>query len=100
MNFKFTKIKTLVSIVISAIVGIYYFMQSMIFDGSPSLAEILTTKFVGFMFGFIIAFVPIYLVWSLFEKKKDESSSLNIVGIIIGVLILLAIILAFVMKFF
>lgn len=75
-------------------------MQSMILDGSPSFAGILTTKFIGFMFGFVIAFVPIYLIWSLFEKKKNESSSLNIVGIIIGVLILLAILLFLITKFF
>ncbi len=97
MNFKFTKIKTLVSVIISAIVGIYFFIQSMAFDAPSGI--ILATKFTGMVFGFLIAFVPIYLIWSLFEKKDNESS-LNIVGIIIGVLILLAIILYFAMKFF
>jgi hypothetical protein len=99
MNFKFTKVKTIVSTLISLIPAIYFFMQSGIYDGSPSALEVISVNLTGFMFGFLIAFVPIYLIWSLFDKKEDESS-LGIIGIIIGVLFLLAIILSFAGKFF
>lgn len=99
MNFKFTKLKTIILTGVSAILGIYFFMQSMIFDGSPSLTEILISKFKGFMFGFIILFLPTYIIWSLFENKQNETS-LNFLGIMIGILVLLVIILSFIVKLF
>lgn len=98
MNFKFTKIKTLVSVTISAIVGIYLFITNskvIVYDAPTPLGLML----VVFLFWFFVAFVPIFIVWSLFEKRGNEPSS-NIVGIIIGVLILLALILYFAMKIF
>jgi putative copper export protein len=101
MNFKFTKIKTLISVIIPAIIGLYFFITEpgLILDASTSFAHMLINKFIFFMFWFVLAFVPIYVIWSLFEKKENESS-LNIVGIIIGVLILLTIIVYFATKFF
>jgi putative copper export protein len=101
MNFKFTKIKTLISVIIPAIIGLYFFITEpgLILDASTSFAQMLINKFIFFMFWFVLAFVPIYVIWSLFEKKENESS-LNIVGIIIGVLILLTIIVYFATKFF
>jgi len=101
MNFKFTKIKTLVSIITPAIIGLYFFITQpgINLDGSTSLAQLIMNKSIFFIYWFILSFVPIYIIWSFFEKKENESS-LNTFGIIVGVLILFAIIVYFVTKLF
>lgn len=98
MNFKFTKIKTLISLAPSIILGVWYLLKPAC-SGSCPLTVILTGKLILFIFGFVIVFVPVYVIWSLFDKKEGKSIY-NIIGIIIGVLILLAIILFFITKFF
>jgi hypothetical protein len=97
MNFKFTKIKTITITVISATIGVYGFIKTVIFDGDPSVLEVLITKFISFVAYFIAVFIPTYLIWSLFQKK-DKPSSSNIIGVIIGALFLLAVVLYFILK--
>jgi hypothetical protein len=68
MNFKFTTTKTIVSLVISLIVGHCFFALNKIYDVSRSFS--LKAQLIGFLYGFIISFVLIYLIWSLFQKKR------------------------------
>lgn len=99
MNFRFTKTKTLVSVIVSAVIGLYFLITErgiIILDAPTPLSYIIMSKLIIFISSFVLSFVPIYVVWSLFEKK-GEKSSLNIVGFIIGALILLLIILFFVL---
>lgn len=74
MNLKFTKIKTLVSVIIPAIIGLYFFITEpgLVLDATTSFTQMIINKFIFFMFWFILTFVPIYLIWSLFEKKNSQ----------------------------
>jgi len=99
MNFKFTKIKTIVSSTIAVIIFLYYFIQPRILDGDPSIAEVLIIRFAGALLGAIIFFIPIYLIWSFFEKANNKTAS-NKTGIIIGILLIIAIVLYIITKIF
>ncbi len=68
MNFGFTKIKTITSIVIPAMVGIYFFitMSGLVLDGSTSFTQMAMNKSIFFIISFVLSFVPIYVIWSLF----------------------------------
>lgn len=90
MNFKFTKVKTISSIIISALFGILISIQGIIFGGINSDWQV--PKIITFLFGFIIAFIFIYLVWSLFENRKNESKLSKITSIILRILILLGVV--------
>lgn len=89
MNFKFTKIKTIVSIIISTIVGIYFLNSPIYFTYFTNGAEGLIYNFIGFALRFMATFILIYLIWSLFEKREGESELSKTIGFILSILILL-----------
>lgn len=86
MNFKFTKAKTIVSIIISIFVGVYFFNQPIYFINNASK---LIYNFIGFALKFMATFIVIYWIWSVFEKKKFESKLSETVGFILSALILI-----------
>ena len=90
MNFKYTKDKSIVSAIFSIIIGIFFFSQDIIFGGINS--DWLVPKYLLFLFSFIIAFIFLYFIWSLFEKREGESKTSRIVGLAFGILILLGIV--------
>lgn len=66
MNFKFTKAKTIISIIFGLIVG--YLFQYGCFGNCPDNFVLIN---IGYhVLGFVMAFVLVYFVWSLFQKKK------------------------------
>ena len=66
MNFKFTKLKTIFSLIIGIIVGIIGFISNNCVGQGCSSFNI---KIIGFLIGFIIFFLLTYLIRSLFDKK-------------------------------
>jgi len=63
MNFKLTTLKSVISIVIGLILGIYFSYVRYI--GGPSRWELNSYSFIGFFAGLIL----IYLIWSLIQRK-------------------------------
>lgn len=72
MNFKFTKTKSTVSLVMSALIGIYFFITGpgIILDGTTSTFQFIMNKSVFFIFWFIPSFIIVYSIWSLVENNK------------------------------
>ena len=90
MNFKFTKAKTIISIIISTIVGVYFFNHPIYFNNPFGIIlNDLVYNFVGFALRFMASFFVIYSVWSLFQEKIGESEMSRTIGFILSVLILL-----------
>ncbi|KKR61708.1 hypothetical protein A3G48_01240 [Candidatus Nomurabacteria bacterium RIFCSPLOWO2_12_FULL_40_42] len=71
MNFKFTKIKSIVVLSISFLVGIYFFVVSpgIILDGTTSLTQLILNKSIFFFFWFIPTYIVLYVLLSLFQRK-------------------------------
>jgi ABC-type Fe3+-siderophore transport system permease subunit len=87
MNFKFTKDKSIVSAIFSIIIGIFFFSQDILIGGFNFYLSV--PKYILFLLNFIIAFIFLYFIWSLFEKREGESKTSRIVGLAFGILILL-----------
>jgi hypothetical protein len=77
MNFKFTKVKTITSIVLGLLVGFYFGFRIICADcintiyllgGVYSFTGI--TEWMRFIGLFIITFFVIYLIWSLIQKRN------------------------------
>jgi len=68
MNFKITKIKTIVTILISIILGLFLAVKTTGFD-MPTLT-ISGSLPSSWLFWFIVLFVVSYIIYSLIEKKK------------------------------
>ena len=70
MNFKFTKDKTMTSIMSGVFLGILWWFVS------PKMGESLNFAFIAIIYDLIlpiiIIFALIYIVWSLFEKKSEN----------------------------
>jgi ABC-type Fe3+-siderophore transport system permease subunit len=90
MNFKFTKDKSIVSAIFSIIIGILFFLQDILIGGFNFYGSF--PKYILFLLNFIIAFIFLYFIWSLFEKREGESKTSRIVGLAFGILILLGIV--------
>jgi len=69
MNFRFSKEKTISSIILGLIYGIYRFLNAECIGSCPSNI-FKTNKPIEFLIGFILVFVVIYVIWSLIQKKK------------------------------
>ena len=68
MNFKFTKIKAACSIGIGLIAGVYALTKAGCI-GSCSWQSLLPMQVQSLILGALVFFVPIYVIWSIFEKK-------------------------------
>ncbi len=68
MNFKFTKIKCLISTIIAVSLGIIGYFTTVCFDCSREVL-IKTSLTTGIIY-FIISLIIIYIIWSLIQKKK------------------------------
>ena len=65
MNWKFTKVKTVISLCFSLLLGMFVFNTVYPIGGHPDL--------ITFLFGFSgisIGFGLTYLIWSLIQKKE------------------------------
>jgi len=100
MNFGFTKTKSLVTLFIAGIFGIYKFINEpgQILDAITPMIDILLNKFIVGFGWFVVLFAPLFLIWSLFEKKDKNSwnaigITLSIIGLIVLILVLMAIML-------
>ncbi len=67
MNTRFTKIKTIISLIAGILLGLFAFKQFQCYD--CSLDVMLKTDVFPSIIIFIISGALIYLIWSLFEKK-------------------------------
>ncbi len=67
MNFRFTKQKTIWTIIISLIVGLVLAVKTTGYD-MPTLT-ISGSLQSSLMFWFIVLFIVIYIFWSLFQRK-------------------------------
>jgi len=69
MNFKFTRGKSITSIIGGLVGGFYLYQNFAVCIGicSPNINSIRTKAFI---FGALIIFGLVYLIWSLFQKKK------------------------------
>tara|TARA_Y100000310_G_C20217386_1_gene594142 strand:- start:198 stop:431 length:234 start_codon:yes stop_codon:yes gene_type:complete len=71
MNFKLTRWKTILSILIGIILGIYFSkVQYIGGPGGPPYVFSLSS-----VVGFIIGFVVVYTIWSLIQKRVILESS-------------------------
>lgn len=68
MNFKFTKSKTIVSILIGLIIGFYIFTQYRCVGNCPDNFYFIKIGYL--ILALLITFIVVYLIWSLFQKKK------------------------------
>ena len=68
MNFRFTNVKALGSLIIGLISGIYVALD---IDcvGTCALQIQLVDKVIGLVIGFIVAFALTYVIWSIFQKE-------------------------------
>ncbi len=66
MNFKFTKTKTIISLILGLIIG--YFFKYGCFGVCPDNYVLIR---IGYhILGFAITFVLVYIIWSLVQKRK------------------------------
>ena len=70
MNFKFTKAKGIVSIVVGIILGFFSFIGGTIYFG-PRPDNWWITSIINGVVTFVIIFALIYVVWSLIQKKEE-----------------------------
>lgn len=95
MNFRFTKWKTISSLVIDVLIWVVIFLISMISIAAsvnPPLYLRIIIKFLeihnmtlassgifslGNIFLFIVYFAVIYVIWSLFQRKSDLGNFKN-----------------------
>lgn len=54
--------------------SLVYFKGPTCVDGCPPLSDLIG-KMMLFGIGFIISFIPIYVIWSFFDKKAVEKAS-------------------------
>ena len=67
MNFKLTKLKVIISIVVGLILGFILALKTTGFDLPLTISTSLLNSSI---FWFLILFVITYLIWSLIQKKK------------------------------
>ena len=107
MNFDFTKIKGLTTLIVSMIGGIYIAAQK---SGLTSCfnctaSEQLENLLFGFTVGFLVICIPIYFIWSFFDKGVSSRTGkyvgrlLAIIFSIIIAIIIIAVIAFFIMYF-
>ena len=65
MNFKITKVKSLISMIVSILIGIIGGLFSLCFYEECGLFRLK----VGLIF-FIVSLIVVYVIWSLIQKKK------------------------------
>jgi len=74
MNFRFTKGKVIWSVVIIIIVNILYWYLISPYGGiakvNISVAIMMLISPAGLVY-LLLSFVLIYIIWSLFQKKRD-----------------------------
>lgn len=90
MNFKFTKAKTIISIIISIVFGVYFFNQPIYFNNPFGIIlNDLVYHFVGLALRFMASFFVIYSIWSFFQERIGESEMSRTIGFIFSALILI-----------
>ena len=72
MNFKPTKLKFVISIIVAFIVGILFLSRIPCLDCSAEEMRALSNQ--QFLIGFIVSLFLVYSIWSLFQKKKDKKA--------------------------
>ena len=81
MNFGITKIKGIITLIISIIGGGVLFSFAgwgMCFDCSSTVA--IQSLITGMIVGFFCFFIPIYIIWSLLDKKESSKGG-KIIGL-------------------
>lgn len=101
MNFKLTKLKTIISLTVSILIGIWFFSWLPCFD-CPAEMMLRVSNF-NFLMGFLGSIFLIYFIWSLFQKDNKKRGILfYLFGIIIIFIIdlLILFIISSLEKFF
>jgi len=98
MNLKFTKVKTIVSVTASILIGLFLVLTNKCFDCPRSVA-IKSDLEIGIGF-WLIFFVIIYGIWSSFQFNDKKNIWIIIGGIVSSLVIafILFFLLVFVMK--
>jgi hypothetical protein len=71
MNFKFTRLKTIISIIAGLLLG-YSFKYMCINDSVKVCSGVLLKNILFHLIGFIIGFSIIFIICSLLEIKKKK----------------------------
>lgn len=101
MKIKPTKLKTLTSLIISFIVGLWLMSQQVCFDCSRAM--LLKLSIYAFFMGFVLFFVLIYGIWSIFQDNSEKKSFFYFlwrISLVILIDFILSLLFVFLMKSF
>lgn len=95
MNFGITKLKIIVTLIVSFLMGIFApaYLDWGCLDCSPDQA--FDDKIFGTILGFLAAFFPLYIIWSFFDKKPSSLFGKNIGRIITIVFVMIVLVSLF-----